>query len=277
MTVAGVTVNKQQIALATAAAWAGDGVSSGLVGLAYPSLTSAFGGSNPALDSAGNQDIYSPLFTTMVSQELVSPIFSLALGRVAEEGYLALGGLPPVATTGLFGIAPIQVLALEGFGITDAYSFYAIGVDSFILDNKTIIFPDAAFITASHGEQNREGKNSGSQGLQVIIDSGTTLIYLPGFLSDVINAAFDPPVLYDQEAGSYVTDCGAAVPTLGVTIGGVTFIVDPEDMVFEQDGTCYSGVQWGAGGPFVLGDVFLRGVVSVFDVGAGEMRFVQRA
>lgn len=38
ITVAGITVNKQTIALATSAAWQGDGTSSGLTGFAYPAM-----------------------------------------------------------------------------------------------------------------------------------------------------------------------------------------------------------------------------------------------
>lgn len=37
MTVAGITV-KTEVALVTSAAWEGDGVTSGLIGFAYPAL-----------------------------------------------------------------------------------------------------------------------------------------------------------------------------------------------------------------------------------------------
>lgn len=72
VTVGGLTVKKQEIGLVTKAAWDGDGVNTGLVGLAYPSLTSAFSGTNPDKDTDNNLENYNPFFFTAVSQGDVS-------------------------------------------------------------------------------------------------------------------------------------------------------------------------------------------------------------
>ena len=48
VTVAGVSVNHQEMALVTEAYYESDGVSSGILGFAYSSLTSAYTGTNPA-------------------------------------------------------------------------------------------------------------------------------------------------------------------------------------------------------------------------------------
>lgn len=61
VTVGGMTVTKQEIGLVTKAAWEGDGVSSGLMGLAYPGLTSVFNGTNPDKDGPKNWARYKPL------------------------------------------------------------------------------------------------------------------------------------------------------------------------------------------------------------------------
>lgn len=42
-------------------------------------------------------------------------------------------------------------------------------------------------------------------------------------------------------------------------------------------GTCISGLSdGGTYAPYVLGDVFMKNVLTVFDVGAGELRFRSR-
>lgn len=49
VTVAGITVENQEIAVVDLAAWSGNNLSSGLIGLAFASLTSAFAGTDPTL------------------------------------------------------------------------------------------------------------------------------------------------------------------------------------------------------------------------------------
>lgn len=108
MTLAGITVPQQEIALAQQAAWQGDGVTSGIIGLAYPALTAAYPGTDPRLDvycSPGgrnpkcNQVQYSSLTDNMFfKQRLTRPIFALALSRDESRsgsgGYLTIGGIP---------------------------------------------------------------------------------------------------------------------------------------------------------------------------------------
>lgn len=38
-------------------------------------------------------------------------------------------------------------------------------------------------------------------------------------------------------------------------------------------GLCAVGVMDGGTGPYVLGDTFMNNVISIFDIGAAEMRF----
>lgn len=49
---------KAQIALGKNAGWQGDGISSGMIGLAYPSLVQAFSGTNLTNDTADNQRMF---------------------------------------------------------------------------------------------------------------------------------------------------------------------------------------------------------------------------
>ena len=91
----GLTVSKQQVGLANHTYWQGNNVTVGILGMAYPSLTSAFYG--PIGDEAPwNAISYPPLLTTAISQGRMEPVFSVAIMKNSSDGLLAWGGLPPV-------------------------------------------------------------------------------------------------------------------------------------------------------------------------------------
>lgn len=127
-----VTVPLQEVGVVDYAAWEGDGESSGILGLAYPSLTSAWDGSEQNAGDDSVQEEYLPVFTNMVIQGLIEePIFSLAIERDENSGgILTLGGLPDVAYADEFAVVPIEELQAEN-GSDEEYSFYAINIDGF--------------------------------------------------------------------------------------------------------------------------------------------------
>jgi Eukaryotic aspartyl protease len=198
----------------------------------------------------------------MYTDKLVAPLFSLAILRdiSGPSGYLSLGGTPPVHWVGDFTSTPILITSITGYPKT--YDFYTIKVDSIKLGSKTL--PGATYI----------------------VDSGTTLNYVPTSIANEINNAFSPPAVYNAEDGSYIVDCKAKAPSLGVTIAGKVFYTNPLDMILlagtDANGNdiCISGVDDGGDDAtadvYILGDVFQKNVVSVFDIGATEMRFAAR-
>jgi len=119
-----------------------------------------------------------------------------------------------------------------------------------------------------------------SSQVQLFIDSGTTLIFLPNSISSALAALYSPPAVYNQDLFAYSVPCKARAPYFAVVVGGVPFQIDPRDMI-QDDGTgtggCVAGVS--DGDPFnfyTLGDVFLKNVVVVFDVGASQLKFRSR-
>lgn len=244
-----LTDSDLKVALGTSAYWNGDNVSTGLVGLAYNAITSAFSGTDPNADGSTNKLPYDPLFTTMYKDNLSSPSFSLALQR-GSGGYIAFGGLPPVSVdTTAFATAPIQVLTSQSG--TSGYTFYT-------------ITPDAVVFKGSAAKQTS----------QYIVDSGTTLFYAPTATAKALNSLFSPKATLS--GGTYTVACNAKVPALSIKIGGTSFAINGTDLILQDpSGTCVSGIQDGGSGPYILGDVFLNNVVAVFDVGAAQMRFAQ--
>lgn len=255
VTLGGITVKNQEVGLVNYAAWTGDASSSGLIGLAFPNITSVFSGSDPALDNDSKAVAYSPLFTSMYTQGLVAPVFSLAIERGEQlGGLLALGGLPPIQHSPYFACAPFQKRIVRGQANT-AYEYYYIALDGLTYGNHTE-----------------------KVDFQADIDSGTSLIFLPSETAYTINKLFDPPAFIDGARGEFVVNCAAKAPRFGISIAGHTFYVNPQDLVIKtEDGDCITGItEAGYGRPAVLGDVFLKNVLAVFDVGASEMRFAAR-
>jgi aspergillopepsin I len=187
----------------------------------------------------------------MWKQGLSSPLFSLALQR-GSGGYIAFGGLPPVSFDQTFATTALQNFVGTTGSAFNGQSFYTLTPDA-------LVFSGAA----------------STQSSQYILDSGTTVNYLPSSTAKAINSLFSPKAVLNN--GVYTVNCNAKPPAFGVKIGGRTFVINPVDMIFadESSGTCISAIQDGgaAPGPFILGDAFLNNVVAVFDVGAAQLRF----
>jgi hypothetical protein len=264
-----VTIKNQLIGFVNRAAWEGDGVSSGLMGLAYPSITSAWAGTGPLEGNKKGANIpYTPIFTAMHRQKLIAPYFSLALNRPKESpGVIALGGLPgaPIRYNSTFARAPLQHLTIspkasskgeDGF---EDYKFYIVNADGFTV-----------------------GSSSVNTKAEVIIDSGSPLTYLPPEIAAAIHAKWTPPLKQDRLTKQYLYTCGSSrPPKIGVTFGGKTVHFDNADLSIVASGNlCLSGIQPAQGKGMravsILGGSFLKGVVAVFDVGAAEMRFANR-
>lgn len=271
--IAGINVYSQQVALVNRAFWIGDLVTSGLLGLAYPLLTSAFKANDPT-----TQVIYDSIFTTMIKEKLVSPVFSLACERNSSGGYLALGGLPPVKAGPLFGSTPIRKLEiLNKTSMLTHYSFYTIVPDGYIYQGSD----RWSGIGSSWWSNLFNWPHINTTQFPVIVDSGTTLLILPTEMTKDIAGLFDPPAVLIASEGAYFAPCNAVVPEVSVVIGGVPFGIAAADLLLQgqtlpnDTSSCLVGFNDGGNGPFTLGDTFLNNVVAVFDVGASEMRFAQ--
>ncbi|KAK4235241.1 hypothetical protein C8A03DRAFT_36906 [Achaetomium macrosporum] len=282
--IAGITAHNQRLAIVNQAYWHGDGQTSGLLGLAYPYLTSLDG-------SDQNQPPYDPVFTTMWKSGAIDPVFSIALSRSEDQGnrtgrenpssgkieesYLALGGLPPVdvdeatwARTPIHGMMAVPQWGFE----TDEKGMYIIKPDAFVVEKKAgskSSEDDGAVVTRNTTQ------------IPVLIDVGATLSYLPKAIVNPLYAAFDPPAQYMSSGGLFYAACNATIPRFGVQIGESTFYMAPEDLLRQtaRDPTgewCRVGVTDTDTPPHVLGVSFLTNVVAVFDVGKSEMRFAAR-
>ncbi|KAG9571630.1 hypothetical protein KCU71_g151, partial [Aureobasidium melanogenum] len=117
----------------------------------------------------------------------------------------------------------------------------------------------------------------GAPTYNVIVDSGTSLIYAPTDVAAALAAAFSPPAVLSSSYGLYIVACNATVPLFGVTISKKVFYINPLDLIIDTgEGFCVTGVQDVGAGMAIIGDTFMRNVLTVFDVGAAQVRFSAR-
>nr|GAT57244.1 acid protease [Mycena chlorophos] len=279
LSVGGVSVTHQEFGVPSNVAFLGDGISEGVLGLAFPGLTSVYS------DDSGKHLPYNPFFVNAVQQGAVkNPYFSIALDRPTLEqqehdpfvpnlGQLSLGGVVPVSTQGKTVALPVIGYAPDANGFfvptlnTSATAYrllwYSVLVDGYIFPGSD----DVA--TASNS---------------TIFDSGTTVNYVPSPVAVAYNAHW---AVLDEESGNYVVDCAETrPPPFSVLLAGTEFVVDGKDMVVvngrdaEGNTVCISGVQDGGpvseGSTFILGDVFLHNVVITHNVVDPAVYIAQR-
>ena len=125
VTLGGITVPTQEVALVERAFFGAIPGIDGILGLAFPLLTSAHAGriEDASFVEADHdnetQFQYDPVFFGMVKQSGIAPVFSIALDRddAADNGFIAFGGIPQVATAGTFASSPIQIVSTTALGL----------------------------------------------------------------------------------------------------------------------------------------------------------------
>ncbi|KAJ3538408.1 hypothetical protein NM208_g5916 [Fusarium decemcellulare] len=270
----GFTVPHQKIGLVDRTDENGSGSGSGVLGLGFPPLTSAHPGTS--IDNATlllNRAVYDPVFVNMYKQGLVSSWYSFAIERPPNNatsglgGWLGLGELPPVSHSNDWATKPIEVTE---------------GLPDELTQGKRVISLMTLTVDGVSWGNGLSSHTTNSTRFQAVVDTGNHMNLLPETIAESINAAFDPPGIFDKEAHVYMVDCNATTPDLGITLDGHTFWhQSPEDLIYRDiSGFCYSSVgPTGRGSGLeinFLGDAFLRNVVSVYDFGKREMRFAAR-
>ena len=151
VTLRGITVRCAKIGVANKSTPLGEGVNSGLLGLAYPALTSA----HPAnvTDNATyfyNRLPYDPLLFAMHKAGLMDPCFSPALSHKPQNatsgfgGYLSLGVLPPVSQINEYTGVPVEIDNFVPIAITSnerIHAYWTLKISSLVFgsENSTTI------------------------------------------------------------------------------------------------------------------------------------------
>lgn len=126
------------------------------------------------------------------------------------------------------------------------------------------------------GANGNEGSIANNLEYAALLDSGTSLMYLP---DDIANAIF-PAVgaRWDAAQGAAFVDCSLASSneTLDLTFSDPTIRIPMDELVLTSGDSCILGVAKNSGSNIlVLGDTFLRSAYVVYDLENNEISLAQ--
>ncbi|KAF2755704.1 acid protease [Pseudovirgaria hyperparasitica] len=143
----------------------------------------------------------------------------------------------------------------------------------------------AEFIIAltGMGQNGQNGSIFSDQTVPVLLDSGSTLMYLPDEVADALFTSMNAQ--YNSRAGVASIDCSAAdsTDTLDFTFSGPTISVPMNELVIVASvsrrgvESCILGIAPSGGSTAVLGDTFLRSAYVVYDLQGNTISLAQTA
>jgi len=180
-----------------------------------------------------------PPFQTFIAQgQSTEPIFAFKLSKTGNSE-LYLGGMNSDMFAGEVNYTPVN---------TPRY--WQITMDAVSVNSQTSVTD-----------------------IQAIIDTGTTLIIGD---ASTVRAFYDSvPGAQPAGRGFYSIPC-SSIPEVSFTFSGTPFSISPELFNFGQDGSgnCIGGIVGSDSLNFwIVGDVFLQNVYSIFDLGNDQVGF----
>lgn len=262
ITLANLTLTGQPFSIATSGFWIGDGQSSGLLGLAFPSASALLEKTTPKL----RPNDTTPVFTSLVRAKLIPPIFSIAITNVNEgPGILAFGGLPRnIKYEPRFVATPMELMTFATQIIPMAPPRAAPNTDFRMYRIRASAFGFGLIQLL--------------MGAQVTLDTGTPHLVLPASIARPFNAMWTPMAQGGLLKSTWDVACNAKNSPLAVTIAGMTFEIPLKDLIIkEKNGRCTSAVTVSNSiSTGLLGAPFFKTALVVFDVGKGEVRLAKR-
>ncbi|KAI9850127.1 MAG: hypothetical protein M1838_006062 [Thelocarpon superellum] len=226
----------------------------GILGIGYPD--------HEAQVIFGDAQEYRNFPETLVSLDLIqSPAYSLWLNDLdANTGSILFGGVDTDKYHGDLSTLPIQLDP----GSSQPEEFF-IALTGLSLGGQSI---------------------GGARDDAVLLDSGSSLAYLPDDLSEALYKAIDAQ--YDPTQGLATIDCSviSKSQTLDFSFSGATISVPMAELAipvqtdspFGDSGEaqlCLFAIEPAGQGPAVLGDPFLRSAYVVYDLGNNEISLAQ--
>ncbi|WP_172575393.1 pepsin-like aspartic protease [endosymbiont GvMRE of Glomus versiforme] len=216
-----------------------------------------------SLDKLSTQHIPT-VFSTMVKQNKVEePIFSIYLSRArdsGDKGALTLGGVDKEKFSG--DIVNNKVIGESGF--------WVINLEGLSVDGKKIELDEVG------NETKLEGKNELKKQRKSIIDTGTSLLKILYEDAEKIHANIGG-FLVDFQGGGFAIPCNTT-SVVSLQFNNIHYSIDPKDLIISNissvyPGFCFSGIQGirnqvssvDGMGIWLIGDVFLKNVYSVFN------------
>ncbi|KAI9365706.1 aspartic peptidase domain-containing protein [Pilaira anomala] len=252
----------------------------GILGMGYPSLTQA---------NSQGEGAYNPFVFNLASQGIIqNPIFSIFLNSISKPGWageIIFGGIDQSKFEGDLTYLPVASLTTKtptgrpsSRNATNSGYYY------------WMVYGQGLGVTNSDMGENPAWtlREVGAY----ILDTGTTLTYLPTSVATDIVAAFAGPNNFalDRQSGVFIVDCATAnsparfelvmSTSAKVSANPVILSVPAKELVIPVDSnsadtasTCMFGIAplGGSGGiganMYLIGDSVLRSSYMVFDMG----------
>jgi len=267
ITLDGIQVQHQQLALVTNESTGFDDTIDGIMGLAFGALSTSIASTKT-------------VFENMIAQKLVRQgVFSFYLGKSSLNG----GGEVIFGGMDLDRIEPGHTLT---FTPVTKPKYWQINIGN-VFVNGQVIRPSGGDAD-DDGERHGGSKKKGKANLAGIMDTGTTLLVVPTKWAKAIHRK----IRGSKELGSsWTVPCNLAVKAtkgnkVEIEIEGKRFGIPFEDLVREetgeQHGRCYSGIQTSSAKFMIIGDVFIKNNYIVFDqekkrVGIAPLKLEKKA
>ncbi|KAJ3345927.1 hypothetical protein HDU83_003564 [Entophlyctis luteolus] len=176
-------------------------------------------------------------------------------------GVISFGTADTTLYTGSFSFVPVVSTPITvSSGTSETITFYwAVDASSVSIGTRALTIPSS---------------------LQVIVDSGTTLLALDSStLSQVVTQLKTVTTVRSTTSGLYVVSCSqvSSLPTFSFTLGSSSFSLSPSDYIVTDDQYCILGMMSLPTGQqsnlWIFGDIFMRKYFTVFDFGNKQVGF----
>ena len=184
-----------------------------------------------------------------------SMAYSLWLNDIdANQGSILFGGVDSDKYTG--SLATLPIIQEEG-----EYREFIIGLTGITAANQTIL-------------------SSSDEAVAVLLDSGSSLSYLPTAYANATFTIFEAE--YDENAGAAVVNCNLmnSKDTVDFDFSGKTISVSMSELIIldgyrHNQAVCILGISDAGDTTAVLGDTFLRSAYVVYDLSNNEISLAQ--
>jgi hypothetical protein len=257
------------------------------------------------VDGSGAAGDYATDDFRMGGQTVKDLQFGIGYTSSSPEGILGIGYTLNEVAVGRAGLEPYpnlpQKLVDDGTINTNAYSlwlndldastgsilFGGVDTDKYHGELQTLpIIPErqqyAEFVIALTG-MGQNGKNGSifeDDNVPVLLDSGSSLMYLPDNVVRSLYTTFDAQ--YDSSQGAAFVDCSLADQTgsLDFNFSGVIITVPINELIIvaavsRGQPICILGIGLAGDSVSVLGDTFLRSAYVVYDLANNEISLAQ--
>lgn len=186
----------------------------GILGLGYPKLTAA---------SSKGQGVYNPFVFNLVANDVISdPIFSIYLNKASSYGWVGeimFGGVDSTKYTGNITYLPVASLSSTKSSSSNKKRatlpkntgnyYWMVGAEGVAVTNSS-----STTTTTNGTDSNTILDLSFSSTSAFILDTGTTLTYLPSNIAQQVVEAFaGQDYTIDAGSGAYIINCDAAKST----------------------------------------------------------------